>query len=134
MPGRDMTVRGPTRKAQAWAKDFIRPENLMPAGGVLVAAAFAADAYGKKPIESGVVVGRTFAERDLFTGFGPFLETDDEIFIVAFDVEDALVIPECALIRPGFAVAENYLPGWAAYTAAQKAKIRALFRTVLGEN
>jgi hypothetical protein len=39
------------------------------------------------------------------------VSTDDEIFIVAFDVTDAVTYPDVALYRLQGIVKENYLPG-----------------------
>jgi hypothetical protein len=63
-----------------------------------------------KRILSGTVIGRTIAERNAGTGFGPASDTDDEIFIVAWDVTDASINPEVELYRPGSVVKENFLP------------------------
>jgi len=88
----------------------------------------------KRAVPSGTVLGRTIAERDAGTGYGPFLDTDDEIFIVAFENPDIDMANEVDLVRPGFAVYENYLPGFSAFTSNQKAKLRSLFRMTLGVN
>lgn len=85
-----------------------------------------------KPIPSGTFVGRTFAERDSNVGFGPAVDTDDELFLVAFDVTDVAANPDVELYRPGSAVFENLLPGWSSMAAALKAKVRAKYICISG--
>jgi hypothetical protein len=72
---------------------------------------------GRVTVKSGTLVGRTFAERDANTGFGPADSADDEIYLLAFDVVDALNDPDCTLYRNGSRVKENYLPDWTAISA-----------------
>lgn len=83
-------------------------------------------------VASGTVVGRTIAERDAGTGYGPAVDTDDEIFILVFDVTDAATNPDADLYRHGGVVKENYLPGWAGLTANLQAKVRSLYTCVKG--
>lgn len=82
---------------------------------------------GVKFIPSGTPVGRTIAERDANTGYGPALDTDDEIFLLAFDVLDATHIDDIELYRHNKIVYETYVPGWAGLTANVKTKLRALY-------
>jgi hypothetical protein len=88
--------------------------------------------YGDLYIQSGTIVGRTYTERDAGTGFGPAADTDDEFFLVAWDVTDARHIDDVELYRPGGGVYENYLPGFAAASATVKGKIRALYQCTVG--
>lgn len=83
-------------------------------------------------IPSGTPLGRTFAERDANTGFGPALDTDDEIFLSGFDILDASHIDDTELWRHNAVVYETYLPGWAGYTANLKAKLRTLYQCANG--
>jgi hypothetical protein len=85
-----------------------------------------------KAVPSGTRVGRTLAERDAGTPYGAAVDTDDEIYLVAFDVPDAANNNDVELARHHIVVKENYLPGWAAETAAMKAKVRALYQCQRG--
>lgn len=68
----------------------------------------------KKAIASGIALGRTLAERDAQTPFGPAINTDAEIYLLAFDVSDADLINDIELVKPyaGFVVKENFLPNY----------------------
>jgi hypothetical protein len=90
--------------------------------------------YGRKSIASGTLVGRTYTERDANTAFGPADDPDDEFFIVAFDVQDAIENNDIELVRPGTVIKENHLPDWAAIAAdaALLAKLRATYRCIKG--
>lgn len=86
-------------------------------------------------IPSGTVVGRTYAERDTNSRYGPAADADDEMFLVAFDCDNiAENDGDVELVKPGTAIKENFLPGWSGLSAAVKAKIRALYVTQLGVN
>ncbi|MBK8989267.1 MAG: hypothetical protein IPM39_24920 [Chloroflexi bacterium] len=87
---------------------------------------------GRKIILSGTAVGRTFAERAAGTNFGPALHTDDEIYLVAFDVPDADRNPDIVLYRHGSVVKENFLPGYATIDANLLTKLRAAYATTIG--
>lgn len=69
-------------------------------------------------IPSGTEIGRTFAERDAGTAFGPAATTDDEIFLTAFDVDDARRNADVEIYRHGSLVKENYLPNYTALNTA----------------
>lgn len=83
-------------------------------------------------VPSGTIVGRTLAERDASTGFGPAAAADDEVFIVAFDVTDVGVVADCELYRHHSIVKENFLPGWTGIAAAVKTLVRARYTCVRG--
>lgn len=85
---------------------------------------------GKRRIEAGTLVGRTFTERDAGTGFGPYATADDEVYLLAFQVEDADVDNDATFLRPETLVKENWLPGFASYTTQAKAALRATYRTL----
>ena len=87
---------------------------------------------GLKTVLSGIVVGRTFAERAANTPFGPAADADDEVRIILFDVPDVTADPQAEIARPGTLVKENFLPQWATLSAALKAKIRAIYDTTIG--
>lgn len=87
---------------------------------------------GRKVIPTGTPVGRTFAERAAGTAFGPAINTDDEIYLVAFDVPDADRNPEIELYRHSSVVKENFLPGYAAMDADLLTALRAAYITTVG--
>lgn len=93
-------------------------------------------AVGKRGIfiPSGTLVGRTYTERAANTGFGPAVDTDDEILLVAFDVDDAYNNNDIELYRRGCTVAENWLPDWTTISANAPllAKLRAAYHCILG--
>lgn len=127
-----------TLTAPRWAGDYLNRDSLLPGGARLDAAAFAADADGRKNVPSGTIVGRTYAERDAGGGFGPVAftagtaVTDEEVYIVAFDVTDAAKNPDVELYRPHRVVKENFLPGWDALDSAVQDEIRARYTCTLG--
>lgn len=106
----------------------------------LPAALEAADStyYGgsgtrKKVVQSGTLLGRTYAERDAGTGYGPWATNDDEVRLVAFDNEDVDRNPDVDLVLPGtLLVRENFLPGWATWPSDRRAALRANYTTTVG--
>jgi len=87
-----------------------------------------------KSLPSGTAIGRTLAERDANAEFGPADEDDDEIFLLAFPVRDLDRVNDGVPVRAfaGVGVKENYLPGWAGYSADLQAAIRARYICTLG--
>jgi hypothetical protein len=96
------------------------------------AARYAGVGTNPKRINSGTLVGRTFAERAAGTAFGPAADADDEVLIVAFDVTNAATNADVELYRPGSIVKENFLPGFASLSSALLAKLRATYVTTRG--
>jgi len=92
--------------------------------------------YGRKMIKSGTLVGRTYAERDANTPFGPAVDTDDEIYLVAFDIENANDENDCELVEHGTRIKENYLPDWTVISANANllADLRANYECFKGVN
>lgn len=86
----------------------------------------------KITIPSGVLLGRTFAERDAKTPFGLAADADDELFLLAFGVLDASLNDNVELYRHGGLVKENYLPAFATLSATLQGKIRTLYHTTIG--
>ncbi len=80
-----------------------------------------------KTVQSGTVLGRTIAERDANTPYGPAADADDEVRILVFDVTDANVNNDVTIYRPGALVKDNFLPGFAALSAAVQAKLRSTY-------
>lgn len=87
-----------------------------------------------KYIKSGTLVGRTFTERDAGTGFGPAASSDDEIYLLAFDVIDAADNADCELVRHNTVVKENFLPNWSTLGTTAQGLIRARYRCITGRD
>lgn len=83
---------------------------------------------GTRFVPGGTPVGRTYAERDAGTAYGPAATTDDEFYLLAEDAIDLDRTPEVHLYRHARMVRENALPGWDAMSSAMKAKIRSLYQ------
>lgn len=116
----------------AWCQNPLTGEYLLPGGFKVDAAQFAAGPDGKKRIQAGTLLGRTFAERDAGAKFGPAADADDEVLILAFDVTDAVQNDDCTLVNPEMAVIfENRLPGWGSLSATLKGKLRAAYTTIV---
>lgn len=122
----------PQITSPSWAGQCFCEDTLIPGGGRLDAAQFTADSKGRKPLTSGTLLGRTFTERTAGTGFGPAADTDDEIFLLAFDVTDAVYNADCELYRHTSLVKENFLPGWSGLSSALKTIVRAKYQCILG--
>lgn len=90
--------------------------------------------YGRRTIKSGTLVGRTYAERASGDPFGPWVTGDDEIFLTAFDVEDAFIYDMIELYRHQSIVKENFLPDYATISAdpTTLAALRAAYQCILG--
>ena len=85
-----------------------------------------------KSLAGGTVVGRTIAERDAGTPYGPAAAADDEVYIVAFDVSDLNRVNDIELVRPNTVIKENFLPGWTGLAAGVVTKVRAAYRCMRG--
>jgi hypothetical protein len=98
-------------------------------------ASYTMAARTKKSLPSGIVIGRTIAERNALAPFGPVADNDDEVFVIAFPVRDLDKINDAAVVRPyaGVVIKENYLPGFANLTANQQAAVRARYICTLGD-
>lgn len=115
-----------------WAGDYLDRETLIPGGAKINAALFTA-VDGKKYIQSGTLLGRTYVERAAGTGFGPAtVATDEEIYLLAFDVTDAVINDDCELYRHKALVKENFLPGYGTMVQATIDKIRELYTSTIG--
>jgi len=124
----------PALTSPAWAGDFLDRETLLPGGAKVDPSAFTT-VNGKKYIPAGTLIGRTFAERTAGTGFSPAtVASDDEIYLLAFDVVDAITEDDCELYRHGSLVKENFLPGYSGLSAPTLAKIQELYTCTLGED
>ncbi len=85
-----------------------------------------------KRILSGTLLGRTFTERDASTPLGPLAVGDEEVFILYHDIDDAAIIADAELYRPGSIVKENFLPDFSGQVAGVKALVRAAYICVRG--
>jgi hypothetical protein len=83
-------------------------------------------------IPSGTVVGRTRAERDAGTAYGPAASGDEEVYILFHDIEDAVVNPDATLYRHYKGVKENQLPNWAGLGATVQGFVRSFYETTRG--
>lgn len=86
---------------------------------------------GKRTVPSGTLVGRTLAERDAGGRLEPWTNGDEDVYLTFWDA-DLSMSDEVALLRPETIVKENYIPGFAAASAQQKAAIRGLYRCIVG--
>lgn len=87
---------------------------------------------GAFAVRSGTLVGRTFAERASGAAFGPWAASDDEAYLVVYDVLDVTMNNDVELYRHGGIVKENFLPGFASLDAGALAAIRAAYTTTRG--
>lgn len=84
-----------------------------------------------KPIQAGLLVGRSFADRASRLPFGVAdVATDEDIYLIAIGCPDANINPEVVLLRYQSLIYEDRLPGWAAMTTQQKNKIRSLYQCI----
>lgn len=74
--------------------------------------------YNVEYIQSGRLLGRTYAEAASNTPFGPAnVLTDEEVFLLLFDVANAKLVNDCELYRHHSQVKINYLPDYALMVA-----------------
>lgn len=86
-----------------------------------------------RTVPSGTLLGRTIAEREAGTAYGPWATGDDEVYLLAFDVTDPTVSNDCELYRNFSIVKENFLPAWTTlWTAGMKTALRAAYRVTTG--
>ena len=84
-----------------------------------------------KPIQSGILVGRSFSDRASRLPFGVAdVSTDEDIYLIAIGAADANINPEVVLLRYQSLIYEDKLPGWAAMTSPIKTKIRSLYQCI----
>lgn len=129
------TIQARLTAAAAAAATSLTVDELQFAVADDATATYAGSGSAKKTIKAGTLLGRTFAERDAGTGFGPADVTtpDDEIYLLAFDIYDAVQCNDCELYRHDRLVKENFLPGWSSLSSGTKTKIRALYQCIKGE-
>lgn len=88
-------------------------------------------ASGQITVPSGTLVGRTYTERANGDGFGPAATTDDEIFIVAFQVERAEIDAGFTAVRHTTLIYEDKLPGWSSFSSDMKTAVRSRYQCIL---
>ena len=95
-----------------WRGWFIEDESLMPGGGKFDAATVAVNTFGRKPLESGFIVGRNQVEIDARGPFRKAVAGDIQVYVLAFEVRNLDVQNDIDLVRPqsGMIIKENYLP------------------------
>lgn len=88
----------------------------------------------KKFVPSGTVLGRTQAEADANAPFGPAVATDSEnqVYLLAFDVDDAAENNDGVLYRHNAVVKENLLPGWSTLAAGVQGMVRTKYNCIRG--
>lgn len=81
---------------------------------------------------AGTLVGRTTAEKLAGDPFGPYDDSDNEIFIVAEDTDVSDGDAGTNLCRHGSLIKANFLPSWTAASATAKAAIHASYDVIKG--
>ena len=89
----------------------------------------------RRLVRSGTLVSRTFAERTAGTGYGPAVHTDDQIALVAFDIDlEIETLATAYQPNAGNVVYENFLPGFDALSSNLKTAIRSRYTCMIGNN
>lgn len=96
--------------------------------------------FSSEFVPSGTFIGRTWAERDASTSFGPAATSDDELFLTVFDRVNVRDNADAEVLRHQSTVAENFLPGYgasgvlgtSASPTALLTKLRTLYRCIQG--
>lgn len=121
-----------------WAQEELDKHTMLVAGGHLERSEFPLpNAEGNNVVYAGILIGRTYDQREAGIGYGPVdLSTDDDgqIFLLVLDVDfdnDQIGFDgQCSLYRHGSVVAESSLPGWDSLDTTTRAKIRELYQTI----
>lgn len=92
---------------------------------------------GRVEVRSATVLGRTLAERDAGTGFGPAADTDavvgtGEVYVLYHTIDDALSNADADIYRHGGGIDETHFPGWAALSATIKTYLRTHYQCTVG--
>lgn len=109
-----------------WLAEEVWRETLLPGGVKLDAAAFPTG------VESGSLIGRSRAEAEAGTGFGPAADADDEIYLLMYDVPKPAENNDADVVRHTTLIRYNYLETYAAMSAGLKAKLHQFYHTTLG--
>lgn len=82
-------------------------------------------------VAAGTLLGRTNAEVLAGDPWGPFGDSDDEIYILLDDV-DLNESADCNVVRHGSVIKQNFLPSWAGSSSAAKTKLYANYTIIKG--
>lgn len=82
-------------------------------------------------VPAGTLVGRTNAEKLAGAKFGAAADADDEVFIVAEEV-DLASTPDCNLVRHGSLIKFNFLPSWDGASSTVKGKMHSMYQLIKG--
>lgn len=126
------------RTSAPFVAEPMHPQTLVP-GGAKIEADDWSEVSGKKRIPAGTLVGRAYTDRATMHGFSPISYTpgppkvidQEEMYLVAFDVEDANVNTDVELLRHGTVIYEDRLPGWSSLDALAKAFIREHYECII---
>jgi hypothetical protein len=89
---------------------------------------------GLRNVESGTPIGRTYAESAAGTAYGLADAADDEIWLLAFDISNAIGEVDCTLYRGNSVVYENFLPAnYQNAASGVKTKVRAKYIVQQGQ-
>jgi len=107
-----------------------QPKVLVPGGGHLNGDTFG----GIKTIDDGILVSRTYAERDAGIGYSPYTVGDDEVHLLFFTVHDVTKDNECELYmaKSNNVVYENLIPNWTTLSTEIKTFIRTNYVCLVG--
>jgi hypothetical protein len=83
-------------------------------------------------VAAGTLVGRTTAEKLAGDPLGPYSDSDNEIFIVAEDVDISSGDAGCELCRHGSLIKFNFLPSWTGASATAKTALHASYDVIKG--
>ena len=83
-------------------------------------------------VAAGTLVGRTTAEKLAGDPFGPYGDSDNEIFIVAEDQDISDGDAPCELCRHGSLIKYDFLPSWDGASSTAKAALHASYDVIKG--
>lgn len=131
-----MSFTGIQLTAPRWAGEFRDSDSLLPGGVAVDLTGFTPDSYGHVTIPSGAVVGRTNAEMLSGAPFRKAADTDDVVYLVAFDVINAERSPLATLYKHYELIKYNYLPSVrdASISATLATKVKAAYEIQPGFN
>ena len=135
MPRQKVTTKTKETTSPVWAMDELDRHALIAGGGFLKASDFTANSEGKRYVQSGTLVGRTWISQSGKEGFSPFDSAvheigESQVYLIAYDVEDAAEDAHCSLYRHGCQVRVQSLPNWDTLPESYKDRIRQLYEIV----
>lgn len=131
-----MTFTGIQLAAPRWAGEYRDADSLLPGGVAIDTTGFTADAYGHITIPSGTLVGQTAAQHASGAPYHKAVDTDDVVYLVAFDVINAERSPLATLYKHTELIKEKYVPAVldGSISATLLTKLRAAYETQPGFN